>query len=208
MNDSKIAYEFIRNNFRIEYLAETLNISKGDVVVKLFNFLKTHPESSWYSKIDQNLKKALAKDFLATPKRREEFAIEYGMTHSQFVALMKEIIEDTCLIPYDNVADRIFRKLTLHTSMTTNTVPRRIIIIMAKYYTCEKANYSQKSLAISYGIDTASLSCLLRRGISENIFDDLLAEKVYAKVRDTKRIPSNCLRAFDNAFDSRQNANV
>lgn len=203
MNDSKIAFEFIRNNFRIEYVAEKLSMSKGDVVSNIFSFLKTHPESSWYAKIDQNLKKELVKAFLATVKRRDDFAKEYGMTNSQFVALMKDIIEDTKLIPSDNLADRIFRKLTLHNSMTSSTVPPRIIIIMAKYYTCDKTCYSQKSLAASYGIEIASLSCLLRRGISENILDDLLAEKVYAKVRDTKHIPVNCLRAFDTAFDNR-----
>lgn len=203
MNDSKIAFEFILNGFNIEYLADKFNMSKADVVNKLFKFLKTHPESSWYAKIYLNLKKVLAKAFLSTTKRREDFAKDYGMSDPKFVALMKEVIEDTNLIPSDTVADRLFRKLTLHSFMTANNVPKRMIMVMAKYYTCDRSNYSLKSLAASYGVDTASMSAFLRRGISENILDDLLAEKVYAKVRDTKSIPTNCLRAFDAAFDKR-----
>jgi len=201
MNNSKIACQFITSKLKLEIIAEQNNITKAECFQALFEFYKTHPKSSFTPKLKRKLKANIAASFLSYCGLRENFAAEYGMSERKLISIIYEVIDDYILCPYDAVADRLFRKLTEGRVFCVSSIPKRIVLFIGKCYGNTKV--SQAVLASSYGVNDSSISSILRRGISEGIFDEELANKVYAKVRDCKYMTKATMKAYDAAFDKR-----
>lgn len=201
MNSSKIACDFLTSKLKLEILAEQNNITKADCFHALFVFCKTHPQSSLLPKIRRKLKANIAASFLSYGGARDKFAAEYGMSEHKLISIIYEVVDDHSLLPNDTAADRLFRKLTQGRVFCVASMPKRIVNIIGKYYT--NSPISQSALAKSYGINDFSISTILRRGIADGIFDEELANKVYAKVRDCKYMTKSTMKAYNAAFDKR-----
>ena len=204
MNSFEITYAFLTSNLSLDDLAGNCNISKAELVKRIFGYIKQFPEGKLGVLANRKLKFVLTKDFLNYPGRREDFASEYGMRERDFVSLIKEVIEDTSIATSDRLAEKIFQKLTLYKIYTVASVPKRIVRIIGERYVYANEAFKQCSLASIYGIHNRSISMLLRRGIAEGIFSDDLANKVYAKVN--KYPQSTTAKAYSAAFDKREAA--
>ena len=117
---------------------------------------------------------------------------------------MKEVIEDTSIIPYDSLANKLFIRLTLYKTYSVSSMPKRIVRIVSEYYVNSEEVLTQDALANIYGIQRASISIILRRGISEGIVDDDTANKIYSKVRNCKYATNTMIRLYDAAFAKRE----
>lgn len=199
MNCSKIAASLLFEHLSISQIADKYSMSKADVVKSIFNFFKTFPNSSHKPCIEHRLKIELTKDFLASNSSALDFAEEYGMTACAFRKLMNEIIDDTKTIASDALADKLFKKTMESTTINIKSVPKRIVKQIAHNYAYEQF-LSQDDLANIYCTRRETIAAILRRGIAENIIDDLTAEKIVVQIRSfNKPIESYC-----EAFDKRE----
>ncbi|MBQ8043899.1 MAG: hypothetical protein IJ272_07120 [Clostridia bacterium] len=198
MSSSKIACEFIFNRFSISHISEKNGMSKAEVVKSIFSFLKSHPNSSHKESIRRKLKIELAKAFLSSPASPDRFAEEYGMDPRDFRKLMKEVVDDYDIVSSDTLADKLFRKVMAGTVLVAKYIPKRIVKQIALIYVCEN-HYTQDGLASIYGTRRETIAAILRRGIAENILDDVTAEKVIVQIRSYNK----SIDSYDQAFDER-----
>lgn len=204
MNSAKLACDFLGTNLTLENLAKKYSVDKSDIVKAIRKYRKSHLNSNLSAQLDRKLKIILTKNFLSFTGRRDDFAIQYGLSEKEFVTLMLEVIEDTCIVRHDILANKIFLKLTLYKTYSSASVPNRIVRIIAEYYVDNEKHMSQDALASIYGIQRSSISSILRRGIAEGIVDDELANKIYSKVRNCKYATNAMIRLYDVAFDKRE----
>ena len=198
MNNSKIACEFILNRFSISYIAEKNNMSKAEVVKSIFGFLINHPNTSYKGKIKRKLKIELTKQFLASHVNTEVFSEEYGMDVTSFRKLMREVIDDYELVQSNALANKLFIKLMSGTYIKSKYVPKRIVKQICLLYVGE--NYlTQDDLASIYGTRRETIASIFKRGIAENIIDDVTADKIIMKVSCYNK----SVEAYDLAFDER-----
>ena len=199
MNCSKITAALLFEHLSISQISDKYNISKADVVKSIFQFFKLYPNSSHNLAIQRRLKVEITKSFLASNSSTLDFAEEYGMTAGAFRKLMSEIIDDTKTIASDALADKLFKKTMESTAIVVKRVPQRIVKLISHNYACEQF-LSQDDLANIYCTRRETIAAILRRGIAENIIDDLTAEKIVVQIRSfNKPIESYC-----EAFDKRE----
>lgn len=115
-----------------------------------------------------------------------------------FRKLMKEIIEDTKLIPSEALATKLFVKTMDGTAVLSKSVPKRIVKQIAQHYV-DHNHFTQDDLASIYVTRRETISAILKRAIAENIVDDITAEKIVVQIR------SHCksVDAYSAAFDKR-----
>jgi len=200
MNTSKITCDFLFKRFSISQLATNNQITKADIVKSILSFLRSHPQSSNKNQIKHKLKIELAKDFLRYPGKPESFCEEYGVNPKEFRKLMREVIDDYNIIPSDSLADKLFKKVMSDTVIVTKCIPKRIVKQIARIYVSSN-HITQDGLASLYGTRRETIACILKRGISENILDDVTAEKVIVQVRSYNK----SVDSYDLAFDEREN---
>lgn len=203
INTSKIACAFLTSKLRLELVATQYNITNAECYIALNKFCRTHPQSHLVPHIKRKLKLNIISSFLSYRGSREVFAEEYGIPERKLIETIYEAIDDYTLLTHDVLADRLFRKLTQDKVFCVASLPKRIVKIIGVCYA--NSGISQAKLASSYGTRDSSISSILRRGISEGIFDEALANKVYAKVRNCKYVTIAMMKAYDAAFDKRAN---
>ena len=201
MINSKVACEFISSKLPLEMVAKQLGITNAECYQAIHNFCKEHPQGKLVPTIKRKLKMNLASSLLSYAGSREKFVEEYGIPDRNLVAIIYSVIEDESMVKTDALADRLFRKLTEGRVFCSASMPKRIVRIIGQYYANTKS--SQAALAASYGVNDSTISGILRRGIADGIFDDVLADKVYAKIRDCKYMTKATMKAYNAAFDKR-----
>lgn len=200
MNTSKITFDFLFKRLSISQAAKANNMTTAEVVKAILSFLKAHPATSYKVQIKHRLKFWLVKDFLAFPGTPETFAKEYGVDPATFRKYMREAVDDDTIIASDVVADKLFRKMMVGTTIISRSVPRRVIKQIALLYV-GKTHHTQDSIASIYGTRRETIAILLRRGIAENIVDDVTAEKIAVKIRSYNK----SVDSYDLAFAKREN---
>lgn len=196
MNCSKIASEILFKRLSISQIAKKYNISKAEVVQSIFDFFTTFPNSSHIPSIKHRFKVELTKEFLAYTSPTFYFAEEYGIDIRIFRKLMKEVIDDQHIIKSDAVAINLFRKTMDGVAIIAKYVPKRIVKQIAISYVND-SHLSQYNLANIYGTRRDTISLLLKRAISENIVDDVTAEKIFVLVRSYSTAVDGYIAAFD-----------
>lgn len=187
----------------LEQLAQKHNVSKACIIKCIVDFIKDHPRSAWRPYLRRKLKVVLVKEFLEFRKDRDDFIEEYGLNEKYFVRIMKEIVDDSSILS-DSLANKVFIKLVRGHNFKVASVPARIIRIIGEYYVNPNAKFTQEVLGRVYGISDSSISCILRRGISESIYDDTLANKVYMKVSACRYFTQTARSLYVKAFDLRE----
>ncbi len=187
----------------LEHLAKKHNVSIANVIHIISDFIKEHPQSSLKPYLKRKLKIVLAKDFREFKGTRDEFTDLYGISEKYFVKLMKEVIEDTTILS-DNYASNLYAKLTRGHNCKVSCIPVRIVRIVGEYYVNPTAGFTQEVLGRIYDISESSVAGILRRGISESIYDDCLADKVYAKVCACRYLTSETKALYIKAFELRE----
>ena len=185
MNNSKITFEYVKGSANLDSTSEEFQISKAQVVQSVLGFLKTHPESSWYSKILRKLQVEITKAFLDTDYTAEEFAEVYGMTEYKFICFMSKIIDDTSLVATNSLAKKLYLKLLKGRYSIGAQTPKRVIQIIGLTYVQDNW-VTIDSVASLYGLSHNSVSYLLHRGIDKEIFDNNLANLVAYKLQVKK----------------------
>lgn len=196
MNNAKTACEYIVSNHSIDYLTKKHNLSEAEVVKAIFNFMKSYPESSWHEKIERKLKIDIKDAFLAFPGRRDVFLEKYGFDKHFFFQYIYSIIEDYTIVPSEAKAEKLYIKLLDSELIITKYVPKRIIKRIASLY-INSVPVTQKAIACLYNTSRGIIASILRRGIAENIIDDVTAEKVYIRVNCNMMNAKSYAEAFN-----------
>lgn len=203
MIDGNLLKDFVCSKYTLDFLAEKYNMSKADILSQTDKYSQKTKSNTLASFIKTKYKKYLLKDFIASFKKPEDFAAEYGLSTTKFLKLMAEIVEDRELVPSDGLADNVYSKAIHGLTVTYSRFPERIVYIIAKRYTQDR-HATQESVGIVYDIDKSTVSNILRRGIAEDIIDDDTAELVFSRVVTAFRVcPKYVIRAYEEAFDKR-----
>lgn len=180
MNDSKIAFDYIRESSTLASVSNEQNQPLGTITRSILNFLKSHPDSSYYNRIYRKLKVELTKLFILSHTTAKKFAEQYGLGELQFIRIVGEVIDDPTIVTSDALADKIYRMLLHNRNSLGLLTPKRNVCIIARLYAYSQ-EISQSSIAYFYNISRCSIAAILKRGITEGILSKDLAEKVACK---------------------------
>lgn len=199
-----VVKDFAVNSYSLDFLSKKHNLPKS----KIIKMVRAYADKTKSLRVSYLLKDKIAKyiikDFMNYMRSAPEFAKEYGMTQKAFTEFILTSVNDTLLIPSDNVANSVYcRFVSRGVKVPVNLVPARIITYIASTYVADR-NLSQVELAAYYNVEGKSIAKMLKRGIAEDIVSDDIAECIYHKINKHVFPSKESLSSLDQAFEQRE----
>ena len=196
--------DFAVNSYSLEFLSNKYDLPIKDIIKTIHTFAEQTKSLKTSCLLKDRLAMCIVKDFMNYPQSAPEFAKKYGMTPKAFIEFILASINNTLLIPSDSLANAIYRRLVhKQIKIPINQIPDRIVNFICLIYVSDK-KITASGLGDCYNVQGSFIPKIIRRGISEDIISDDLAERIYYKMNKCVSLSKESLLTLEQAFEQKE----